>query len=84
MRGVYVRKAAKHDEVFGIEDLVFFQVPRSWRDISARFGRATKTRVRVVNADCSGGSGLLDWNVKTRTWSLTDAGRTATREVLAA
>lgn len=77
------KKPAVPPASFTAEELAFFQVPRTWEEINDRFGVVkgkagddlTAIIESVLDADCHGGRGLLDWCRLTRTWRLTEAGR---------
>lgn len=84
MKGVYVRKHRGVGLPFSVDELAFFQVPRTWAAITARFGKKSRSMDAVLDADSDGGRGLLDWSKTKSAWHLTEAGRVATREVRAA
>lgn len=68
---------------FSAPELAFFQVPRTWPEICRRFGKSRSLH-SVVDADCDGGKGLLLWCKRTKTWRLTDSGRSWVRWIAAA
>jgi hypothetical protein len=64
---------------FDRSELAFFQVPRTWKEIEARFGFEAKTeefRNAVIRADDEGGDGWLHYLYPAGQWVLTDTGKT--------
>jgi hypothetical protein len=67
---------------FTVEELAFFQVPRDWTAITARFG-SQRALNGILEAD-DDGRDLLWWCRRSRTWRLTDNGKEFTSKVAAA
>jgi len=68
-------------------ELAFFAVPRMWKEIEMRFGSEAKTepfRDCVILADNEGGSGDLKYMRETKSWVLTDLGKSRAGERLMA
>ena len=63
---------------FLVAELAFFCVPRTWKEVMGHFRpqrSASDILDAIIEADCDGGRGFIDWRGRIRAWVLTDEGR---------